>query len=172
MNLSVRLEFKMRDNIVNILRQDSRTSPAEIATMLGSSEELVRAQIIELEKSGVILQYSVVVNDELLDDDGSVVAFIEVKCAPERDQGFDHIAERLQKFPEVQSVYLMSGVFDLLVVVKGKNLREVAAFVSSKLSPIANVMSTGTHFLLKKYKENGIVMGLDENGPHRLNVAF
>jgi DNA-binding Lrp family transcriptional regulator len=140
--------------------------------MLGVTEAVVREQIAQLEKEGILLQYSVVVNEELLDDDNSVIAFIEVKCSPERDQGFDLIANRLQKFQEVQSVYLMSGLFDLLVVVKGKNLKDVAAFVSSKLSPLANVISTGTHFLLKKYKENGIVMSVDEDRARRLNFTF
>lgn len=162
----------MRDKIIEILRQDSRTTPDEIAKLLATPVSETTKTIRQLEDDGIIVKYSVVVNDELLEGDTSVTAFIEVKVAPERDKGFDSIAKRLQKFPEVQSVYLMSGSYDLLIAVKGNSLKEVASFVSSKLSPLANVVSTGTHFLLKKYKENGII--LEDNGdrPSRLKVAF
>ncbi|MEK6558248.1 MAG: Lrp/AsnC family transcriptional regulator [Candidatus Margulisiibacteriota bacterium] len=162
----------MRDKIIEILRQDSRTSVDDMARMLGVSTEEISQTASQMEAQGVIVKYSVVVNEELLDGDDSVTAFIEVKVSPERDKGFESIAKRLQKFPEVQSVYLMSGSYDLLVVVKGCSLRDVASFVSSKLSPLANVVSTATHFLLKKYKENGIILEKEDSPTSRLKVAF
>lgn len=162
----------MQEKILELLKQDSRTSTDDIARMLGVSAEEASREISQMESQGIIVKYSVVVNEELLDGDNSVTAFIEVKVSPERDKGFESIAKRLQRFPEVQSVYLMSGSYDLLVVVKGCSLRDVASFVSSKLSPLANVVSTATHFLLKKYKENGIVLEKEDHSDSRLKVAF
>ncbi|MDD5455591.1 MAG: Lrp/AsnC family transcriptional regulator [Candidatus Margulisbacteria bacterium] len=162
----------MKNKILDILKNDSRLTPKEIASMLNVAEKKVKAEIAKLEKENVILKYSVIVNDEIVNGDDTVIAFIEVKVTPERDKGFDNIAKRLQKFPEVQSIYLMSGAYDLLVVVKGDSLKDIARFVSGKLSPLGNVLSTATHFLLKKYKENGIVMGQDEEKSQRLNITF
>ncbi len=162
----------MRKKIIEILKKDSRTNLEDIAAMLAVSVDEVKRLISEMERDGIILQYSVVVNDELVDDSDAVTAFIEVKVTPERDKGFDSIARRLQKFEEVQSVFLMSGTYDFLVAVKGKSLKDVASFVSSKLSPLESVISCSTHFLLKKYKENGIVMEHEEATSSRLNLTF
>jgi len=162
----------MRKKITEILKKDSRTPVKDIAGMLGTEEVKVIETIKELEKEGVILQYTIAVNDEILDGDDTVTAFIEVKVTPERDKGFDSIAKRLQKFDEVQSVYLMSGAYDLLVVVKGNTLKEIATFVSVKLSPLGSVLSTSTHFLLKKYKENGVLLEHEAGEPSRLNFSF
>ena len=162
----------MRKQIIEILKKDSRATVKDMANMLGTDEHKVIEIIKALENEGVILQYTIAVNDEILDRDDTVTSFIEVKVTPERDKGFDSIAKRLQKFDEVQSVYLMSGSYDLLVVVKGKSLKEIATFVSGKLSPLGSVLSTSTHFLLKKYKENGIVMGNEAGELTRLNFSF
>ena len=162
----------MKNKILDILKNDSRLSAKEIASMLNVTEKKVKDEIAKLEKENVILKYSVIVNDEIVNGDDTVIAFIEVKVTPERDKGFDNIAKRLQKFPEVQSIYLMSGAYDLLVVVKGDSLKDIASFVSGKLSPLGNVLSTATHFLLKKYKENGIIMGQDEEKSKRLNITL
>ncbi|OGI06986.1 MAG: AsnC family transcriptional regulator [Candidatus Margulisbacteria bacterium GWF2_35_9] len=162
----------MRKRIIELLKKDARYTPEDIAKMLDTSEDIIKKEISKLENEKIIVQYSAVINDEKLNGNGSVTAFIEVKVTPERDKGFDDIANRLEKFPEVQSVYLMSGAYDLLVVVQGDSLKEVARFVSEKLAPFGNVLSTATHFLLKKYKENGILMEQDIPEPSRLKVVF
>lgn len=163
----------IKEKLTQILKENSRLANVDIAKMLSVSEKEVDALIKELEDEKIILKYSAVTNDELLDDGHSVTAFIEVKVTPERDKGFDSLGERLQKFPEVKSVYLMSGAYDILVVVEGQSLKEIASFVSNKLSPIGRILSTATHFQLKKYKENGVIMGvIGEEGSNRLNVAF
>lgn len=162
----------MKEKLLNLLKDNARLSNLELARMLKSTETDVTAMIKDLEEAEILLKYTAVVNDELVDKNGEVTAFIEIRVTPERDKGFDSIGDRLQHFPEVQSIYLMSGAYDLLVVVKGATLKEIASFVSSKLSPLGRVLSTSTHFLLKKYKENGVVMGHKDPGNHRLNVAF
>jgi DNA-binding Lrp family transcriptional regulator len=140
-----------------------------LATMLDvPAEEVVRA-IKEMEAQHVIVKYATVVNWSKIDDE-KVTALIEVQITPERGRGFDAIAERIYLLPEVKSVYLMSGGYDLLVEVEGKNLKEVASFVSSKLSPIERVLSTKTHFILKKYKQNGIIFE-DYIEDHRMHIS-
>ena len=153
---------KLYSNILQILRDDARTSNAEISAMLGISEEEVAQAVAEMEKMGVIVKYTAIVNDEKTDKD-YVEALIEVKVSPVREKGFDEIAEYIYQFDEVKSVYLMSGAFDLAIFVEGKNLRECARFVSEKLSGIDKVLSTATHFILKKYKTEGIVLDKKEN---------
>jgi len=144
------------DDILEILIQDARKSPAEIAEMTGKSEEEVIDIIAGHEKRGTILKYRAVLNPEhIADADGAVRAWIEVSITPQRGAGFDSIAERVYKFSEVKSCYLLSGGFDLLLLVEGHSLQEVAGFVSEKLSTLENVTATSTHFLLKVYKENG-----------------
>ena len=162
----------MIDPLIPLLKDDCRLSNEDLAKMLNISADEVKNRIKKLEADKVILKYSAITNDELLNGDNEVSAFIEVKVTPERDKGFDSIARRLQHFPEVQSVYLTSGAYDLMVVVRGDNLKEVARFVSEKLSALGNVLSTATHFLLKTYKENGVVMDVDQDSPQRLNVSF
>lgn len=163
----------IKEQLTQILKENSRLTNSDIAKMLDVSEKEIDALVKELEEEKIILKYSAITNDELLDDGHSVTAFIEVKVTPERDKGFDSLGERLQKFTEVKSVYLMSGAYDILVVVEGKSLKDIASFVSNKLSPIGRILSTSTHFQLKKYKENGVIMGtIGEEGSKRLNVSF
>jgi DNA-binding Lrp family transcriptional regulator len=146
------------DEILEILSKDSRRTPQEIAKLTGKSVEAVKKIIKDLEDSGVILQYKTLINRELVGNTKSAVrALIEVGIMPQKDVGFDSIAERIYNFPEVKSCYLVSGGYDLLVVVEGETIQTVAEFVASKLSPMANVRQTATHFLLKTYKEDGQV---------------
>ncbi|GAK38847.1 Lrp/AsnC family transcriptional regulator [Paenibacillus urinalis] len=142
--------------VLDLLKEDARRSPALIATLLGATEEDVKSAVAELEKDNVIVKYATVVNWDKVDDE-KVTALIEVQISPERGRGFEGIAERIYLYPQVKSVYLMSGAYDLLVEIEGRNLREVANFVSEKLSPIDSVLSTKTNFILKKYKQDGII---------------
>jgi DNA-binding Lrp family transcriptional regulator len=144
------------DDILEILSKDARRTPQEIAKLVSKSVESVKKTIKEYEENGVILQYKTVINKELLENGkNSVRALIEVGIMPQKDLGFDSIAERIFNFPEVKSCYLVSGGYDLLVVVEGDSIQMVAEFVASKLSPMPNVRQTATHFLLKTYKEDG-----------------
>jgi DNA-binding Lrp family transcriptional regulator len=145
------------DPLLKLLNENAALKPAQLAAMLSLSEAEVAAKIKAYEADHVILGYRAVLNEEKLDLD-LVRALIEVKITPERGGGFDRLAERIARYAEVQSCYLMSGGYDLLVVVEGNNLREVASFVSEKLATIQGVISTATHFMLKAYKEQGILM--------------
>jgi len=151
----------MVNEILEILNEDSRRTPEEIAVMLGTDVETVRQKIEELEKNKVIVKYNTIVNWDKTDRE-YVTAFIEVKVTPQRDQGFDAIAERIYKFPEVKSVYLMSGDYDLAVMVEGRTMKEVAFFVAEKLSVLDSVLSTATHFVLKRYKVDGVILEDEE----------
>lgn len=145
--------------ILEILEQDARATPEEIARMLRMKPQAVRAAIRKMEKDGVILKYKTIINREIVrQENGDVRALIEVKVAPQKNVGFEHIAERIYQFPEVASCYLMSGTYDLLLVVEGKNIHTVSNFVAEKLSPLEHVRGTVTHFILKKYKENGDIL--------------
>jgi DNA-binding Lrp family transcriptional regulator len=147
------------DEILEILEKDARTSPEDIARMTGESVACVRKMIKKFEKSGVILKYKTVVNKELLKDNHKLVrALIEVSIAPQKNLGFDYLAERIYQFPEVKTCYLVSGTYDLLLVVEGRDIQTVANFVAQKLAPLENVRGTVTHFLLKKYKEDGDIL--------------
>lgn len=157
------------DSLIRILRQNSAISRADLARQLGLSESEVIAKIAKLETDGMILGYHAVINSEMWDAE-AVTAAIEVRVTPEREGGFDRIANRIAGFEEVESVYLMSGGYDLLVIVNGDNLREVASFVASKLSTIEAVQSCSTRFRLKTYKENGLLHALEE-APERLAVS-
>jgi DNA-binding Lrp family transcriptional regulator len=137
--------------------------------MLGTTEKEVKARIDDYEKRGIIRGYQAIVNEDQLNLD-SVRAVIEVKITPERDGGFDRVAERVSKFPEVKSLFLMSGSYDLLVFVSGRNLRAVAGFVSEKLATIEGILSTSTHFILKTYKDQGVLMELEKEN-ERLQVS-
>ncbi|NOU91804.1 Lrp/AsnC family transcriptional regulator [Paenibacillus sp. LMG 31456] len=158
-------QFKMR--IIELLKEDARRTPGLIATLLGASEAEVAGAIQDLEAAHVIVKYATVVNWAKVDDE-KVTALIEVQITPERGRGFDAIAERIYLYPEVKSVFLMSGAYDLLVEIEGKTLKEVASFVSNKLSPIERVLSTKTHFVLKKYKQDGIIFEDKEEDPRLL----
>ena len=147
------------NEILEILEKDARTSAEEIAKMLGMKARAVKAAIKKFEKEGVILKYKTIVNKELVRDEHSDVrALIEVRITPKKNLGFDYLAERIYQFPEVNACYLMSGTYDLLVVVEGKDIHTVSDFVSSKLAPMENVRGTVTHFILKKYKEDGDIL--------------
>lgn len=149
------------DELLTILQENARTSLEDIARMLRSTPEAVAARIAEYEKNGTIRGYRALVNEDLLQQD-NVTAVIEVRVQPEREGGFDRIARRISGFPEVVNMYLMSGKYDLLLFVEGKNLREVASFVSERLSTLDGVLSTGTHFMLKTYKQDGVLIDGDK----------
>ena len=151
------------NEILEILEKDARTAPEDIARMLKMTPKSVRSMIKKLEKDGVILKYKTILNKEILrEEDAGVRALIEVKLTPQKNLGFDHLAERIYQFPEVTSCYLMSGTYDLLVVVEGRSLHTVSSFVAEKLSPMENVRGTVTHFILKKYKEDGDILKQQE----------
>ncbi len=145
------------DELLKILKTNALESADNIAKMLDCSTEEVRERIAEYEKQGVIRGYQAIVNEDVLKMD-RVTAVIEVRVSPEREGGFNRIAERISKFNEVQSLYLMSGDFDLLLFVVGRDLKEVAFFVSEKLATIEGVHGTATHFMLKTYKHHGVFM--------------
>jgi DNA-binding Lrp family transcriptional regulator len=157
------------DPLLKLLRENAAMTPAQLSRMLDRPEAEVVAKIKAYETEQVILGYRTVLNEEKLGVD-RVRAVIEVKITPERGGGFDRLAERIAKYAEVHSCYLMSGGYDLLVVVEGSNLREVATFVSEKLATIQGVVSTATHFMLKPYKEQGMLMAREQN-EERLAVA-
>jgi len=151
------------NEILEILEKNSKATPEEIGRMLNMTPRAVKSAIKKLEKDGVILKYKTVINKEIVRDENSDVrALIEVRVAPQKNLGFDHLAERIYRFPEVASCYLMSGTYDLLVVVEGKNIHTVSNFVAEKLAPMENVRGTVTHFILKKYKEDGDILKTPE----------
>jgi len=157
------------DELLQLLKRDARTPLRDIAVMLNQTEAEVQARIADYEASGVIRGYQALLNDELVSPD-HVRAAIEVRMTPERGGGYDRIATRIGRFPEVESVFLMSGGYDLLVFVKGDSLRTVAAFVNERLATIDGVLSTATHFTLKTYKDQGVLMK-EENTDERLSVS-
>ncbi len=147
----------MLKDILKILENDCRTSPKQLADMTNSTVEEVSRLIKKAEEDHIILKYKSVVNWDKVEDE-QVSALIEVKITPQRDVGFGSIAERIYRFPEARSVYLVSGTYDLSVLVVGKTMHEVADFVAQKLAPLEGVQGTVTHFLLKRYKEDGEVL--------------
>ncbi len=158
--------------ILAILEKDARTTPDEIAKILKKDVSLVKKAIKKFERNGVILKYKTVINRELLKEDVKKIrALIEVRIAPQRGYGFDHIAERIYRFPEVVSCYLLSGTYDLLLVVEGTDIQEVSSFVSERLSTLDNVRGTVTHFLLKKYKEDSDILKRSERNK-RIAISF
>lgn len=146
----------MRERLLELLEKDSRRSTAELAVMLDVTEQEVIDEMKALEDAQIICGYQTLINWEKTEKE-KVLALIEVKVTPQRGQGFDSIAERIYKFDEVKSVYLMSGSFDFTVIVEGKTMKEVALFVSNKLAPLESVLSTSTCFVLKKYKDYGTI---------------
>lgn len=157
------------DELLRILKSNALEKPENIARMLNLTPDEVRARIAEYERTGVIRGYQAVVNEDQLDLD-RVTAVIEVKVTPEREGGFNRIAARISRFPEVQSAYLMSGTYDLLLFVTGESLKQVALFVSEKLATMEGVLSTSTHFMLKTYKHHGVLMD-EEPTDERLQVS-
>lgn len=152
---------EIMQELLSIIEKNGRISSQQISTMLGEEVEKIENSIKKLEDENVILGYNTVINWEKTNKE-FVTAFIEVKVTPQRGEGFDKIAERIAKFSEVKSVYLMSGTFDLAVIIEGRTLKEVSLFVSDKLSPLDSVVSTVTHFVLKKYKDEGMIFGEKE----------
>ena len=146
----------MREELLAIIERNSRIDLKELAVILGVEEIDVVNELAALEAEGIVCGYHTLINWEKTSID-KVTAMIEVRVTPQRGQGFDSIAERIYKYPEVRSVYLISGGYDLLVILEGKTLREVSAFVSDKLSTLDTVLSTATHFILKKYKDHGTI---------------
>ena len=150
------------EEILNILdKEKGNVSRAKIAQMLGMEEKEVADKIEKMEKENVIVGYKTIVNWDKTDKD-VVVALIELRITPQRGEGFDKVAERIYKYPQVKSLYLMSGAYDLAVTIEGKSMKEVALFVAQKLAPMDSIISTATHFVLKKYKEEGIAFEDDE----------
>lgn len=148
----------MRDQILTFIEKNSRVNLQELAILLGSDEVTVANEISKMEQEQVICGYHTLIDWEKTSSE-KVTALIEVRVTPQRGQGFDSIAERIYNYPEVQSVYLISGAYDLLVILEGKTLRDVSGFVSDKLSTLDTVLSTATHFILKKYKDYGTILG-------------
>jgi DNA-binding Lrp family transcriptional regulator len=155
--------------LLEILEKNARISAKELATMLGISEKKVKEQIKEYEKKGIIRKYKTVINWEKAGRE-SVHALIDVKVSPVREKGYDAVAERIMRFPEVKALYLVSGEYDLEVLVEGRNMKEVASFVQEKLSPLERVQSTVTHFVLNIYKEDGDIL-FDREEHKRLAIS-
>lgn len=155
--------------ILELLEDNSRLSAGQIATMLGMDEAEVAAKIRELEENKTIVKYHTLINWEKAGDE-TVSALIEVKVTPQRGAGFDTVAERIYRFPEVKSLYLMSGAYDIAVMIEGQTMKEVAFFVATKLATMEDVQSTATHFVLKKYKLQGVIME-DKEEDRRLVIS-
>lgn len=154
--------MNLEERILKILEEDCRTTPAQIAVMCDEDEKTVCEIIQNLEKQKVILGYNAVINWEKCVTNDDVTAFIELKITPQRGEGFDKVAERIYKYPQVKSLYLMSGGFDIAVIIQGKTMKNVALFVAETLAPMEHVISTATHFVLKKYKDNGVLFENNE----------
>ncbi len=145
------------DQIFEILEQNSRATPEQISTMLNIPISEVERIIKKAEEDRIVLKYKTIINWSKLKE-GEVWALVEVRITPQHDVGFDAIAEHIYRFPQVYSAYLVSGTYDLAILVKGKNMQEISSFVTEKLAPLEKVQSTVTHFLLKKYKDSGEIM--------------
>ena len=157
----------MREQILTFLEKNSRIDPKELAILLGSDEVTIMNEIAKMEEEKVICGYHTLIDWEKVSDE-KVTALIEVRVTPMRGQGFDSIAERIYNYPEVRSVYLISGAYDLMVILEGKTLREVSNFVSDKLSTLDSVLSTATHFILKKYKDHGTAFAVKKEDERML----
>ena len=152
----------MKEELLRIIEKNSRIDVKELAVMLGATEVEVLNEMQDLEEQGIICGYHTLIDWEETSTE-KVTGLIEVKVTPQRGQGFDRIAERIYKYPEVKSVYLISGGYDLLITLEEKSLKEIAAFVSDKLSTLESVLSTATHFILKKYKDHGTILSKKED---------
>ena len=156
--------------IFEILEQNARATPEQISTMVDKPVSEVEKIIKQAEKDGTILKYKTIINWPKLGE-GDIWALIEVRVTPQRGVGFDAIAERIYQFPEVHSAYLVSGTYDLAILVRGKTMQEISSFVAEKLAPLEQVQSTVTHFLLKRYKENGETFHLPKEINKRLPIT-
>lgn len=156
------------EQLINLLKTNARLTNAELAIMLDKSEAEIAAMINELEKNGTIKGYSTIFDEDIISKD-AVVAYIELKVTPQAQVGYDDIARLIAQYPEVESVSLMSGGYDLAVTIKCKNIKEVSSYVAQRLATINGVVSTSTHFFLQKYKENGIMLVCDETDERNFN---
>ena len=154
------------DMLLTLLNENSRYSNKQLAVMLGITEAEVEEKIKALEENGIIRGYKTVINWEKVDKYDAVTALIEIRVSPKRETGFDEIASEIVRFSEVESVYLMSGGYDLAVIITAHTFKDIALFVSQKLAPLPSVLSTATHFVLTRYKDNGITMS-DESADER-----
>ena len=159
------------DDILEILETNARISFEDLGKLTGKSEKELKQAVKDYEKKGIIVKYKTVINRQKIKDDKGVAALIEVKIIPQKDVGFDLVAERIYRFPEVKSCYLLSGTYDLLLEVTGDDIHTVASFVSEKLAPLSSVRGTATHFMLKKYKEDGVVLVKKEKSS-RLPITY
>ncbi len=159
------------DDILEILESNARISLDELKKLTGKDKKTIEKTIKGYEKKGVIVKYKTVINRQKIKGEAGVVALIEVQVTPQKDVGFDLVAERIYRFPEVKSCYLISGTYDLLLIVEGKDIHTVASFVSEKLAPLSSVKGTVSHFMLKKYKEDGVVLVKKEEG-QRLAITY
>ncbi len=160
----------MKEDILELLENNSKISLEQVATMLGVSEEEVKEVVVELEEQNVIVKYATLIDWDKTDKE-LVSALIDVKVTPERDLGFDAVAKRIYRFPEVSSVFLISGGYDLSVKVEGRTMKEVALFVAEKLATIEHVQSTATHLMLKTYKKDGVIFKGEQQPVERLVVS-
>lgn len=160
----------MRNEILRMLENNSKIDLHDLAIMLGTDETMVLQEIEKMEQEGVICGYPTLINWDKTDTE-KVTALIEVKVVPQRGQGFEKLAERISNYPEVKSIYLMSGAFDFVVFLEGKTLKEVSMFVSTKLSTLDAVSGTATHFVLKKYKDHGMIL-IEKNKSNRMKVTL
>ena len=160
--------MQLSKEILERLEKDCRISPRNLAVMLSKEEGEIKGMIEDLERERIILGYKAVIDWEKTDKE-YVTAFIELKVVPQRDGGFDKIAEKIYTYEEVQTAYLMSGGFDLAVILEGKTMREVAYFVAEKIAVMDGIIATATHFVLRKYKEKGVIYSLDERADTRNN---
>ena len=161
----------MRKDILALLEQNAKLTPDEIAVLLGASAGEIAREIAELEREQVICGYGALINWSRMASDAPTTALIEVKVTPARGAGFTGIAERIYRFDEVKAVYLMSGDYDLCVIIEGKSLEEIAMFVSDKLAPLESVLSTATHFVLRKYKDHGVIFSQENGADERMIVS-
>ena len=159
----------MRNEILKMLENNSRIDLHDLAIMLGTDESMVLEEIEKMENEGIICGYPTLINWDKTDTE-KVTAFIEVRVTPQRGQGFEKLAERITNYPEVKSIYLMSGAFDFVIFLEGKTLKEVSMFVSTKLSTLEAVAGTATHFVLKKYKDHGMIL-IDKEPTNRMKVT-
>ena len=160
----------MQKDIIALLERNAKLTAEEIAVYLGLKTEDVRDEIKKMEEEQIICGYGAFINRERMDSE-FLTALIEVKVTPSRGQGFNKIAERIYRFDEVKAVYLMSGGFDLSVIIEGKSIKDISYFVTEKLSPLESVLSTATHFVLKKYKDHGIIFNDRTDGDERMVVS-
>ncbi len=156
------MDKELRGKILSLVESDARLTKERLAVMLDKSVEEIAGIIEELESEGIILGYKALVDWDKTDKE-YVTALIELKVTPQRDRGFQKVAERIANYPEVKDMYLMSGAYDYCVIIEGKTMKQVALFVAEKLATIENVLSTSTHFVLRKYKNNGVSFGMGED---------